>query len=90
MIPWPWLILPLFVGSAFGALAMGLVNARGPCAQDALMHLGRMYHLINNAEMCDFSNGVTYGNVDEGTVMATRTLDSARRFLLQHGEGEGV
>ena len=88
MIPWPWLIVPLFVGVPLGAIVMGRLCRLGCSARhEAIRHLERLYHLIDNAEMCDFSNGVTYRNIDEGTVYAETALANARRFLDQYNPG---
>ena len=81
-------ILGLLIGTNIGVGAMCLLNANGPSAHDAIWHLSQMFYLVENANMCDFTNGVTYNNIDEGTVIADRVLDNARRFLLRYGDGE--
>ena len=81
-------IIGLFIGTSLGVGLMCLLDANGPSVDDAIGHLSQMFYLVENANMCDFTNGVTYNNIDEGTVIADRVLDNARRFLLRCGDGE--
>ncbi len=78
MIPWWMGVAALFIGTACGAFLLGLLNMRGPSAQDALWHLERLYWLVDQ--------GGAIAIRDSG---GTRIIDNARRFLLQWGEGEG-
>ena len=72
-----WFVAGLFIGTTFGVLLKGALSARGPCAQDALWHLGRLYQRM-------------VGPLD--AVILTPPggiIDNARRFLQRWGEGEG-
>ena len=75
MIPWPWLIVPLFVGVPLGAIVMGSLCRTGCSAREAIWHLRRLHRLLDEAGEIPIEGGA---------------MDNARRFLDQYGEGEGV
>jgi len=68
-------ILGLFIGTSLGVGAMCLLRANGPSAYDAIWHLQQMYTLLTeDNDMVYYPRG--------------GTIDCARRFLLQYGDGE--